>query len=188
MQVRRHDIGLGAVIRRVAGEALVTDDAQRVQVAGWRAGRSGRAFWRQVGRGSDHDAKIRHRGGPDSVGDPEVGDLQDAVIPEQQVAWLDVAVYHAGPVRRVECGGGLCDHVGGAERIKRSVVEQLGQRGAVHELHHQVRSACLAVVVDLGDARMAQRAGMPCLRAKPSHHGVGLGVLRTEHFYRYPAF
>jgi hypothetical protein len=66
------------------------------------------------------------------VRDPEVGDLHHAVAAGQQVPRLDVTVHQARPVRGMQAGGCLRDHIHDAGRIQRPAGQQPGQRRPVH--------------------------------------------------------
>jgi hypothetical protein len=51
------------------------------------------------------------------VSNPEVSDLQLPAVADQHVSRLDVAVYQAGRMRRLQGPGGLGDQVHGPRRI-----------------------------------------------------------------------
>jgi len=91
-------------------------------------------------------------------------------IAEQHVGRFDVAVHQPGRVCRGQGRGHLGDHVHRGSWIQRAAVEDPGQRRPVHQFQHQVghpRRAGLTVVVDLRDARVGQRPGVPRLGAEP---------------------
>jgi hypothetical protein len=66
------------------------------------------------------------------VRDPEVGDLHHSVAADQQISGLDVTVHQARPVRGLQPGGDLGDHIHHAGRIQRHAGQHPGQRRAVH--------------------------------------------------------
>ena len=95
------------------------------------------------------------------------------------------------PVRGRQAVRGLRDHVEREDGIRRAVGEQVGQGGAVDELHHQVGGSAwpgVAEVVDLGDPRVAQRARVPGLLAEPLKRVRMVGVLGAQHLDRYGPF
>ena len=68
---------------------------------------------------------LRHR---DRPGQPEVGDLDPAVVGDQHVLGLDVAVHDAGPVRRVQRGQHRLHHVERLPRVQPpALAEQVAQ-------------------------------------------------------------
>ena len=122
------------------------------------------------------------------MGDPEVGDLHLAGRADQQVPGLDVPVHQARRVRRLQARGGLGEHVHGVGGSQRPGRQHTRQGRPVHQLHHQVRRsrrAVLAVVVDLRDARMGHRPGVPGLGPEPGQHLRVLGVLRPQQLDRH---
>ena len=136
-------------------------------------------FRGQIGRGADHCPGPGQLGRAGRVRDAEIGDLDVAVPRDQQVGRLDVPVHQAGRVRGGQSRGHLGQHVHRVGRVERPAVQQPGQRRASHELHDQERRAGrlgLAVVVDLGDARVGQRPGVPRLGPEPLHR---LGLARV---------
>jgi hypothetical protein len=122
------------------------------------------------------------------VGNPEISDLQLPARADQQIARLDIAVYHARRVRCLQGSGGLSDQSHGPRRIYRPFGQQAGQRRPVNQFHHQVgrmQRIGLAVVIDLRYPRMRQRARMPGLGAEPGQALLVVGVSRTQQFHRY---
>ena len=86
-----------------AGEHLIEDDPHRVDVGALVDRRAARLFRREVLRGADDRADLRHlaRAG---AGDPEVGHLQPPVRVDDDVVRLDVAVDDAVSVGEAERG------------------------------------------------------------------------------------
>ena len=110
--------------RDLGGQELVEDDAGRVEVGRLVDGRPARLLGREVLRGPDDRALLRHlaRAGP---GDPEVGHLDDALGVDDDVVRLDVAMDDAVPVRVAERGEDLArvrdrHRTGHGPRLRRS--------------------------------------------------------------------
>ena len=87
--------------RLPAGEHLEEHDARGVDVGAGVGDAPGDQFRRQVGDGAEQDAGAGGRGGG-GAGQAEVGDLDPAVVGEDDVLGLDVAVHDAGAVRGAE--------------------------------------------------------------------------------------
>jgi len=88
----------------------------------------------------------------------------------------------------VEPGGGLRDHVQGEHGIHRVDGQHVRERRAVDVLHDQVRWRAgpgVAVVVDPGDARVGQRAGVLRFGAETLERLRMTGVLRPQELDRY---
>ncbi len=154
--MRERDVHPGPGERRRARQALVGDDAQRVDVAGRGSGGASDPFRGEVSGRADPRPGARDRRRPGGVRDAKVGDLYLAARAQQQVGWLDVPVHQARRMRRGQPRGRLGDHVHGADGIQRPARQHLGQRRP-DQFHHQIRpvsGAGLTVVVDLGEARM----------------------------------
>ncbi len=86
------------------------------------------------------------------LGDAEVGEQDPAVLGEEHVAGLDVPVQYAGGVR----GGQRAQHPqadpGGLARLDAAdVLDLVGQRVALDELHHDPRPAVVVEHVVQGD-------------------------------------
>ena len=91
-----------ALVRLRAGQQLVEDDTRGVHVGPGVGPAVDDQLGREVGDGADQDAAGRGvlGVGADRLGQPEVGDLDPAVVGDQDVLGLDVAVDQAGAVRR----------------------------------------------------------------------------------------
>ena len=91
-------------------------------------------------------------------GEPEVGDADDAVLVEEQVRGLDVAVQDPARVRVLERGRDVAaDARGLRHREVRVLVEDRAEAAAFEQLEHHERDVVLAPVVDGDDVRMVQR-------------------------------
>ena len=141
-----------AVERHAAGEQLVEDDADRVEVGALADRVALRLLGREVLRGAHDRPGLRHvrRAG---AGDAEVGDLRAALVVDDDVVRLEVAVDDPALVR--EAGGAQDLHVrsiarsgsSGASRWTTSLSEPPSQ-----VLHRDVVGAVpLAAVVDRDD-------------------------------------
>jgi hypothetical protein len=126
-------------------------------------------------------------GGPSGAGNPEIGDLQLPGPADQQVAWLDVAVYQAGRMRGLQGFGGLGYQAHRVPGSQRSPVKQPGKRWPVDQFHHQVGGMPRLgpdVVIDLRDTGMRQRRRMPGLRAEPVQVLLLDGIPGPQQLYR----
>ena len=145
--------------RHRAGDRLDHHEPERVEVGATVERRARALLRRGVARGADDRAG---RLGParlgERAGEPEVGDAHDAVLVEEEVRGLDVAVDEAAAVRVVERGGDLAADVRGLRgREPVPGVEHAAQRAAGEQLEHHERHAVLAPVVDRHHVRVVQR-------------------------------
>ena len=147
----------GREARRPPREQGVQGRHQGVDIA--RHGRflAPEGLRRSEGRGECLTARgLRTSGGHDRR-QPEVGQADQAVAVDQDVRWLDVAVQHAGGVRRREGVGDPDADVANLRRAHRPVpVQGIGQRAGRAQLHHQVGPPVgeRARVVDVDDMRV----------------------------------
>ena len=137
---------------RRAGQHLVKHDAERVDVAA-RINRALFALiWRHIARRADNDVLAGQRDAAIQVlanlSDAEVNDLDPvrvAVITDDDVVGLDVAMNDAHGVRGVERATDLSEDVGGAVERQRSLLPyQLAERDAVDILHDDERRIAFA--------------------------------------------
>ena len=89
--------------RRRARQKFEGDDTQAVEVRAFVL----RAFRRQVGGCAKEGAGPGDASQVDPPRNPEVGELRDAITPDQDVGGLDVAVNDAGGVGVSETPGNL---------------------------------------------------------------------------------
>jgi len=157
------------VLARQQGEERGTDGPEiraRVDLAALAEGLLGRHV-----RGRTHRAPrargvragLRH----DDARDAEVEDLEHALLREEQVVGLEVAVDGPARVRRghhVEQLPGDRHRLARRERAPRAGQAAL-QRLALEQLHHQERRAILGLVVvdDAHDTRVLDRVGRVAL-------------------------
>jgi hypothetical protein len=141
--------------RHVAGEHLVEDDADRVEIGGSGHLRAASLLRREVVGGAHDRAGLGHlrRAG---ARDAEVGDLQPLFGADQDVVRLDVAVDDPVLVREAERRQDLPrvrDRLCGTQAAVLS--DQLLQARSVDDLHRDVVGAFgLAPVVDRDDVRV----------------------------------
>ena len=103
-------------------------------------------------------------------GQPEVTDFDGAVVADQHVFRLDIAVDEACTVRCGECLEHREHH---AERLGRAepprLAQHLAQGAALDQLHHQEDHIAVAALVGDGDdLRAAEAGGSLCLPAETS--------------------
>jgi hypothetical protein len=111
-----------------------------------------------VGRGAEHRAAPRDPGAVRRRGDPEVGELRDAVLPDQHVAGLHVAVHHALGMRVVERVAQLGDHPRDLLGPQRTAPQEPRERLPVHVLHDDQDALVVGRGVEHRDqVRMVQR-------------------------------
>ncbi|CAI9419720.1 hypothetical protein HIDPHFAB_03834 [Nocardioides sp. T2.26MG-1] len=165
-------VGLGA------GQQLEEHHAGGVHV---RA-RVGTAVDHQLG-GEVGDGADQHpagggvlRVGADRAGQPEVGHLDPAVLGDEHVLGLDVAVDDAGPVGRGQGGQHRLDQRERPRRRHRALLaDQVAQGDAVDQLHREEhRALVVALVVDRHHVRVRQPGGRPRLAHEA---GRELGVV-----------
>ncbi len=170
-----------AVERRLAGQQLVEDDAERVEVGARVDLASLGLLGREVLRRADDRARLGHlaRAG---ARDPEVRHLHAALAVDEDVVRLDVAVHDAVPVceaqRREDLARVLDRDV---DRRGAAADDQLLQRAAVEELHRDVVGVLrLAAVVDRDDVRVVERGGVLGLAAEALDELVVVPVTAVE--------
>ena len=158
-----------AVERALAGEELVEDEAERVDVAARRDLAAGELLGRHVGRRAGAD---RFTG---DAGEAEVGDADLAAAVEHDVRRLEIAMDDAALVRGGESGADLPRDLERAIfREAADAAEQRREILAVHVLHRQERVAVdLADVVDAADVRVRDLPRHP-------HFGVQLRQPRRD--------
>ena len=177
-----------AVERELAGKALEGHDTQRVKIGRGRGGFTRNPFGCQVGGCSDQHPRAGEWRAACRLGDPEVGDLHLPALADQQVPRLDIAVHQASGMRGLQGGGGLSDEAHRSRRIKRSLVQQPGQRWPVDQFQHQVgriRCSDLLVVVYRRDARMGQQPGIPGLGSEPGQAFLMSGIAGPQQLHRH---
>ena len=154
--------GLLARERLLAGEHLVEHNAERVDVTAGIRHTTRDEFGGEVcDRAEQCIAGCGIRVG--RPGQPEVADLNSAVIGKQHIFRLQVAVDNAVLVR---CGEAGKDRLHDVHRLHRGehlvLLEQVAQGDSWQVLHYQVcRFAILSLVVNIHDVRMCQPGSRP---------------------------
>ncbi len=182
---QRADGGVGHR-RDGAGHRLDEDDRQRVEVGAAVERRARRLFRRRVPGGA-HDGtgrlgptRLRQRTRQAEVGDPE-----DAVLVEEQVRRLDVAVDQPADVGVLQCRGDLAADVRGLrEREVLAGVEQPPQAPAPQQLEHHERHVVVAPVVDGHHVRVVERRRDLRLRTEAAEEPGVVGEGGVEHLHR----
>src|SRR5262249_12286067 len=109
----------GAKEGRAAGQQVVQNRPEAVNVGGGRerAGRQ-RLLGGPVAGGADSGARLRHAAvAADALGEAEVRDVRGAVVVQQDIARLQVAVQQAALVRVVDGVGDGGDDAGDAPLV-----------------------------------------------------------------------
>ena len=149
-----------ALVRRLAGQCLEADGAERIQIGAAVDIAAARLLGTHVVAGTDADAGIGDaRGLADGTCDAEVGQHRIAVRVEQHVARRDVAMHEAALVGETERARDSCDH---AQHFAfADAVADAMQEIAVRQmLHREVVQLFVgdADVVDGDDVRMRERS------------------------------
>ena len=156
---QRRDRGVSGE-RHPAGDRLVEDEAQRVDVGLAVDVETLCLLGRRIAYGPDHRAD---RLGPAGLGErsrhAEVGDPQTSLVVEEEVRRLHVSVDEASGVRIGQAGCGLTtDEHRLLDRQGHPSVQDVLERPAGEELGDEIRHAVLlAPVVDLQDVRVVER-------------------------------
>jgi hypothetical protein len=168
-----------------ASERLVEHDAQRPEVGALVDVVTAGLFRRHVGDGPEPQA------GPGQtqvlrLGEPEVEDLEDPVLGDDQIGWLDVAVYDPACVRSRQAP---CRLPGEIQRLalgQRSPIDLLLDGLAFVERHGDEGAAALGFpdFVDRADVRMLQRRRRPGFLEKPLLDGPVERPLGRQKFER----
>src|SRR5262249_6735792 len=128
-------------------------------------------FRRHVARGADEELRTRSAAARDRVAreaggagrlldarDAEVEDLRPALVRQEDVVGLDVAVDDALPVRRGEALGDLTRDLDGLFGMERAAAQPLGERLALQELRDGIGDRTVGSrVVDRQNRRMVER-------------------------------
>ena len=185
----RGDGGVGREGHR-AGDRLDEDEAERVHVGLAVDGLALGLLRRGVAGGAEHGAlRLGPRRLGQGAGQAEVGDAQPAVVAEQEVGGLDVAVDEAAAVGVVEGPGGLeADEQGLRRREPDALVEHGAQAAAAEVLGDDVgRAVVVAPVVDGDDVRVVQGRGRLRLGPEAAEEGVVVGEGGVQDLHRDPA-
>ncbi len=149
---------VAALARLLPAERLERDRGQRVDVRRRPRLATVELLRRHVRRGAEHRAAARDpravRGGRNA----EVGELRHAVLADQDVSGLDVAMHHSLRVRVVERLAEVEHHPPDLLRPHRAAPEHTRQRLAVHVLHDDQHALVVGGGVEHRDeVRVVQR-------------------------------
>ncbi|CAA9298234.1 MAG: hypothetical protein AVDCRST_MAG11-638 [uncultured Gemmatimonadaceae bacterium] len=193
--LHEHRRGVARREGRRAGEHLVADDAERVDVAPpVDLALAERLLRAHVGRGAQHHADLGEplgaRARERARRDAEVGDHGAAALAvEQDVVGLDVAVHHAARVRvgeRVgDVGEDAADH---GHRRARLPAEARAEALPLDERHDEVgQPVALVDRVDGHHVRVRERRGGLHLALEPRAHVGAEREVGREHLERHAA-
>ena len=161
--------------RTMPAQALVGDDAKRIDI-GLRCGMLALRLLRgNVLRGAHHHAILRDLLLISGVGDAEIGDLHLAGIGHHDVRRFHVAVDHAMRMRDEQATRGLDENRQQTGRFHRAVllVEQVGQRLAGHVLHNEEADAVMFVIFEQrSDIRVCKIGGIMRFRTQTKQFGL----------------
>jgi hypothetical protein len=116
-----------------------------------------------------------------ALGDPEVGQVGVAVLIQQDICRLDVAVHHPGPMCSVQRAADLLHQPYHRFQRQWPLPEQHRQAAAAQEAHGQVgHSRLTPVVVQRHDVRMLQPGHQLRLRLKTADEVGTVGQLRQN--------
>ena len=187
---------VGVVERLAAGDHLVHDDAERVDVARRRAQPADHLLGRHVIEGADHLAGVGQIGAVDlalvhDLGDAEVEHLDEVVVGavrlEVDVGRLEIAVDDAERVGLDQrAAHGARDREHALPRQRPAGAEPLVQALAAQQLHHDVERAVgrLAELVRGDRVRIAQPGQRGAFAAKPRDDAGIAGELGVQHLER----
>ena len=153
----RADRGVGHG-RDGARHRLDEHDGKRVEVGAAIERRARRLLWRRVSSGADDGPS---RFGPTRLGkcagETEIGNSKDAVLVEEEVRRLDVAVHEPAHVRILERRRDLTAEVHGLRGSQVFAgVEQTSEAPTPQQLEHHERHVVIAPVVDRHHVGMVQ--------------------------------
>ena len=170
--------------RLAAGEHLEEHQPGRVDVAAGVGDAALDLLGREVGDGAQQHALGARDGlaghGP---GQAEVGDLDGAVVVDDDVLGLDVAVDQALGVGLGERAQHRLQHVERGPRRKQPLLaHDVAQGLAGHVLHRQEDAAVvLALVVDGDDVGVRERRARAGLAAEPGDEALVVGEVLAHH-------
>ena len=176
-----------AAKRRLAREGLVEEAAERVDVRAAVDVLAADLLGRDVVGGAERAAGAeRGCGVAEVAAQPEVGQVDVAVLVEQHVRGLHVTVHQSTGVSGVEGARDLLHDPDGPGGLERPAAQHDLQVAADDEAHHDVQLPVdLARVVDRHHVRMLQRRRHPRLRQKPLPERHVLGEMRRQQLQRH---
>ena len=173
-----------ALERLLAGEHLVHHDADRVDVAPGVRDAPGDELGGEVGDRPEQRLPARRVAGG-GAREAEVADLDAAVVGQQHVLGLQVAVDDAGLVRGDEPGQHRLEDVHRLLGREAPVLaEEVAQGDALQVLHDEVRRAeVLALVEDVDDVRVGEPGGAARLLDEPVAERGVVGEVGVHHLH-----
>ena len=165
----------GARERTVSAQALIGDDAKRIDIGLRRGMLALRLLRGNVLRGAHDHAVLRDLLLIGGVGDAEVGDLHLAGIGHHDVRRLHVTVDHAMGMRDEQAACGLNENRQQLDRVHRAVllVVQVCKRLARHVFHDEESDAVMLVIFEQrSDVRMRKIGGIMGFRAQTKQFGL----------------
>ena len=118
-------------------------------------------------------------------GDPEVGQVHVALVVEQQVAGLDVAVHDASMMSRAQCAADLIHDAHRLVEVERAVDETILDRPSAQPAHHEVRAARLSPeVVERHDVGMLEAGDELRLVLEPADERGVVGEVGVDDLHR----
>ena len=179
-----HDRHVGVLLERLSPrEALEEDAAERIHVRGRPDLLPLDLLGRCVVDGPHEQAGRGLSARPSLLGDAEIGEVGPvAVLVDQDVPRLDVAVNEIVGVRRVECRSRLVEDREQSIAGKGALgLDELGQIGPANEPHRDVgHPVGLARVVDRDDVRVLEARDELGLADKSLAEVSVLGVLGEQ--------
>mmetsp|Transcript_35671 Transcript_35671/g.119235 ORF Transcript_35671/g.119235 Transcript_35671/m.119235 type:complete len:363 (+) Transcript_35671:389-1477(+) len=145
----------GGGVRVIAASQLEEDEAEGPDVGAVRVGLCAQTLGRHVAGGADkRRAELARR--LELRRDPEVGDLDGALRVEEHVCWLEVSVHLPLLVQVGETAQHLLSHAPHLRLVAKSarlavLLDQVGERTGIHELHRRVHARLFVEGVVQGD-------------------------------------
>jgi len=175
----------------LAGQHLVEDDAQGVQVGAGVAAPGHALFGGHITQRAHQRPGDGVLGGPDDLGDAEVGQDGLALLAEHDVGRFQVPVDDAGLVGIAQSGEGIDQDADHFARRHAPAVDPVGgqvglQRIALEQLHHhEVQPVLHVEVVDLDDVGVAEGGHGACLPAETRQEFLLLHQVGAQHLDRH---
>src|SRR5829696_2545056 len=173
--------------RHGAGEHLIEDYAQRVEVALWPHPLAHGLLGRHVAWGAEQEVRPRGGGPRCGQGYAEVNHLGVARLLEQHVLGLYVTVDDAAYVGHVQGLGNLRAEPGGLRGTKRTAPQdEVLEAAAGHVLHRDVVASVLgaALVVDLHHVLVVEGGGALGFPPEAPDEALVLGVVFLQDLQR----
>ncbi len=170
-----------AIEGRLAGQQLVEDDAERVEIRARVDLASPGLLGREVLGRADDRARLGHLARP-GARDPEVRHLHAPLAVDEDVVRLDVPMHDAVPVREAQRREDLARVLDrDVDRRGAAADDELLERAPVEELHRDVVGVLgVAAVVDRDDVRVVERSGVLGLAAEALDELVVVRVAPVE--------